>query len=330
MADISGDFQLIEDTSSLDVSKLPSGHATFVKNLETLSGDFVVKVFKEDERFDKKQKDRWLARQYKAKKISDEIREKNNPAYFIPKTFISQDGIVREQFASGQRFRDIYGTLSSEDRVWVQKALAEFINDMSELRPLRYESDDCVIGALMTIKDSRALKQVLDKLDEKNVSLKNKRLVQGIYDYLASVPELRMAVYGHNDFHGDNIIVDLEKKQVAIIDFEIVGYRCLFDWMYRGMFDAPFIWGCVNKLPRATNPDLRWNFVLEHRDIYTFLVWFYHEVILDSENLESKKDEIEKKCKKAGYSFARLKLNSKEFVEKHKMLPVPMSHYEKR
>ncbi len=304
-------------------TKLLSGHATVVRPMKSLVGDIVVKEHKETAGSETDAD--WLAKQKNAKLIADEIRKKNNPAYIVPRTFISH-GKVREEFVSGQRWRDIIKTLSPQDKEWAYKALAEFVNDMSELRPIKYDNNIRSVSRL-PIKGIKELSSILDTWDEKYVSVEDKQLIKDIYEYLSSIPENKLNVFGHNDLHGDNIIIDLEKRQIVIIDFEMSGYRPVGNVMYNGIMDFDRFWEYVNKLPRTTNPNLYWEFILEHRDLNKFLSWGYYEIVGLGKGVEGLSKEIKQQCKRIRPIFATAKLKRKKILERQKMPLVLTSHY---
>lgn len=330
VSEFTKDFQIVSDSDEKTVVELPSGHATVVQKIETLTGDFVVKERNPNGSFGRDIEDvdkAWFEAHQKSKQASEEIRTKGSPYYFVPRTFISH-GKVREQYVSGQRWRDVFKDLSQQDKIWVYKALAEFINDMSELHPIKY--DDKVRSVpFLPIKGPDALAKGLDSLDEKYVSKEDKKLVQDIYEYLSRVPENRLLVWGHNDLHPDNIIIDMEKRQIGIIDFELAGYGSAFCSMYWGLGDSPDFWDYVNKLPRSTNPNFSWNFASEHRDLHRFLRWGYMEIVKSGKNLESISEKLKNECERIRYVFARAKIKAGKVQEKQKMPLVPISHYEK-
>ena len=200
-------------------TKLLSGHATVVRPMKSLVGDIVVKEHKETAGSETDAD--WLAKQKNAKLIADEIRKKNNPAYIVPRTFISH-GKVREEFVVGRPWHEIIKTLSPQDKEWAYKALAEFVNDMSELRPIKYDEKIRNLPRL-PIKGVKELENMLDTWDENDVCSEDKKLIKDIYEYLSRIPENKLNVFGHNDLHGNNIIIDLDKRQIAIIDFEMSG-----------------------------------------------------------------------------------------------------------
>ena len=308
-----------------------SGHLTMVHQQKTLTGDIVVKNLSPKTKYmDINKEDtpqRWLDSQKNAKKIADEIRAKNNPAYFVPKTFIAH-GKVREQFASGKRWCDVFKTLSPQDKEWACKAIAELINDMSELRPVKYNKHGRNLPSI-AIKGPEKLAEMLQKCDDKYISKANKKLIQDIYEYLMNVPENKMMVFSHNDLNGGNIIIDLEKRQVSVIDFEMAGYSSAFDIMYSGMFDSPGVWQYINHLPRSNNTKLSWNFVPEHGELYKFIRWGWANFVRDGMSLEQMSDTIKKNCDKVRFVFAQAKARAKMSAKKEKMPLVPMSHYEK-
>ena len=316
-------FEIVTSVEPEKIDLL-SGHATSVCKVRTLNSDIVVKERRAD-RKDSGTTEQWLVKQKHAKVIADEIRKKNNPAYIVPRTFISH-GKVREEFVSGQRWRDVIETLSPQDKEWAYKALAEFVNDMSELRPIKYDNNIRSVSRL-PIKGMKELSSILDAWDEKYVSVEDKQLIKDIYEYLSSIPENKLMVFGHNDLHGDNIIIDLNKRQISIIDFEMTGYKSAYDVMYNGIMDFDRFWEYVNKLPRSTNPNLVWSFVGEHRKLHQFLVWGYYNLFVCGTTLEQMSDEIKQQCKRIRPIFATAKLKRKKILERQKMPLVLTTHY---
>ncbi|MBQ8255534.1 MAG: phosphotransferase [Alphaproteobacteria bacterium] len=329
MAIFSKEFKVIKKEEIEEPQDFPFGHATSVRRQETSSGDVVVKQinkkgplpFNVNEQSAKKLM--WMAGQQNGKKIADEIRKKNNPAYFVPRTFISHSK-VREQFASGQLWRDVIDTLSPEEKKWAYKALAEFINDMSELRPVRAADEG--FGLSSSIRTSDDMAKALDGVDEQFLSAEDKRLFQDVYDYLSQIPENQIMVFGHNDLHGGNILIDTEKKQLSIIDFELSGYRTAFDTMYTfGLLRVPELWEYVNKLPRSTNPNLTWHFIPEHVQLHKFLVCRYYDIIGSEKHLRYHSAEIKRECMAMRLVLAQAKLKAKEISERQVMALVPVS-----
>ncbi len=323
----SDSFEIVTDKYKSDDADLPSGHATRVRKIDTLSGVCVIKELNENGRFSVKKEDRkqwWDDSQKNAKIHSDAVRAKQNTAYVVPKTHIAH-GKVREEFVSGVRWRDIIEKMSPADKVWAYKALAEFVNDMSELHPV-VKTEQPQLYCL-PVRESSVVSKILAGWDEKYVSVSDKKLIQDIFDYVINVPENRLLVHGHNDLHGDNIIVDLDKRQIAIIDFESVGSQPMMNSMYFGTIGFKEFWDYVNKLPRTTNPNLKWNYIPEHKDLLSFLRWGMFNVQL--EGVEKMADKIAAECKRMRPIFAAAKLKQKTSHESLCADLVPISHYER-
>lgn len=325
MTTTSKSFQIVDD-KKLQSDEILSGSTTVVRRQKTLSGDIIVKTRKKTNA-KTNTPEQWLEKQKNAKKIADEIRAKNNSAYVVPRTFVSHNH-VREQLVTGQRWRAVFRTMSPEDQKWAFKAVAEFVNDMSELRPIKYQKNTNTVPRL-PVKNVDELIKILDSWDEKYVSKEDKKLIVDIYKYLTAIPENKLMVFGHNDLHGDNVIIDIDNRQIAIIDFELSGYKSVYDAMYGGMLDSECFWQYVNMLPRTKNPKLSWDFVREHRNLHKFLSWGCYEIIVLGKSIESMSDTIKKQCQRIRPIFATAKLKSKILAEKQKMSLVPLSHYEK-
>ena len=328
MAIFSKQFKVIKKDEDDNTSDFSFGHMTSVRRQETLNGDIVVKQMNAIKEKNPVLRGAnllvWLGRQQDGKKIADEIRKKNNPAYFVPRTFIAH-GKVREQFASGQLWRDVIATMSQEDKEWAYKALAEFVNDMSELRPVQHLSKEQSV-ARIGVKSSEEMTQILDGVDEKYLDQEDKQLIQDVYDYLSQIPENNLMVFGHNDLHGGNIIIDLEKKKLSIIDFELSGYRTAFEVMYSfGPLKVPEFWEYINKLPRSTNPNLNWTFVLEHAQLHQFLTMQLYNIRGPGNYLQKHNAEIKRQCMSMRLVLAQAKLKAKEMSKKQKMALVPVS-----
>ena len=220
------------------------------------------------------------------------------------------------------------------------------MNDMTELYPVVCDDGHNALPNL-PVKDARALEEMLARWDDKYVGAENKKLIREIYDYLANLPENKTLVFGHNDLHGDNIkegadghggifeamtrnniIVDMDKRQVSIIDFECAGYRPAFAAMYCGTLAGnPEFWAYMNKLPRKTNPGLRWNYVPEHTELFQFLRWCSFDVVL--EGVKNMASQIAEKCDKIRFVLARAKMHHQELLQQQKMPLVSVSHYDR-
>ncbi len=239
-----------DDTSFL-------GHGTRVMRRKSLNGDYVEKTVRDDGDF-ADDVGAWMDSSIGAKDISDAIRAKNNPAYTVPKTFISH-GHVREELASGEQLRDMGRNFVSDNQDWVIPALANFINDMSELQPVKRPRATQSVRhmSVRNVSDLEFLMMIMPH----QLPRKDMNFLVKVYKYLRDLPENQTLVFAHADMHSGNIMVDAENKKVTIIDFEMVNWISQLQAMYikRATANAQ-LWEYVNKLPRTTNPDLTWEY----------------------------------------------------------------------
>ena len=320
---IEGNDFTVTVTQNATDDDLPSGHATAARWRKTLNGDIV----------EKKPNPRgvfanlvvkWRGKMRHAKQVADEIRAKKNPAYDVPKTFISHDKVY-ENFASGKLLRDMPQQWIDENKGWIINAVAEFINDMSELYPVKYDNENPALGDI-PIKNIDELSVLLNSHGEDFLSKKDKKLILDVFAYLRDLPENKTFIFGHNDLHGGNIVVDLENKRVSIIDFDMAGYKSLFYTMYTFFDGTKEMWAKVDRLPRAKNPNLRWDYDADIFELNKFLRWVVVEMRVDRD-LNRLKTKINKQCEYVRRIFATVQVKKKaKFVEEKSMI-VPMSHY---
>ncbi len=306
-------------TKNVDNENLPSGYATAVWWRGTSNGDIVVKKPNPRGVFANLVV-KWRGKMQHAKQIADEIRAKKNPAYDVPKTFISHDKVY-ENFAAGKLLRDMSKEEIDENRDWLINAVAEFINDMSELYPVKYDNENPALGDI-PIKNIDELSVLLNSHGEDFLSEKDKKLILDVFAYLRDLPENKTFVFGHNDLHGGNIVVDLENKRVSIIDFDMAGYKSLFYTMYTFFDGVKEMWARVDKLPRVKNPNLRWGYDVGIYHIVKLLRLCVME-LRTGRNL----DKIRVQCDAIQEFFALIKLKSKINNSKQNKAIVPMSHY---
>ncbi len=239
-----------------------SGRSTIAKKQRSLSGDYVEKrpnpygVFAAEP-------DLWLEIMQDARNVSEKIRAKKNPAYFVPKTFISHNK-VREQFARGAHAA---GKPLPE---WAVAAVGNFINDMSELAPVqKSDRPNMLRGAGASNKTELA--KWMDSLGNL-ISSDDAKFILDAYEYLRTRDENQTIVLCHADLHGGNIHIDQDTKTVSILDFEMVRMCSQLEIMYaRNITARKDVWDCINTLPRATNPKLRWRFDENVHGLYTYM-----------------------------------------------------------
>ena len=264
-----GEFMATKTTTT-KTSGVMSGHGTtVVRRTATLGGEIVDKTMKPDGIFKDKLTE-WMNSNIRARVVANKIHDKNNPAYNVPRTFISH-GRVREQFAPGRPLRDLPQKYLKDNIPSLIWAVANFINDMSELEPVRTDMPPAKTIKRLGIKDIDALNKLLDAADT-ILNTKDKNLIRDIFVLLRDLPENNKYVFSHNDLHGQNIMVDEETGRVSIIDFEFAGYASMFNVMYRTPNTrTKQLWDAVNKLPRTTNPNLYWDFDPDKGDLVYFM-----------------------------------------------------------
>ncbi|MBR5153859.1 MAG: aminoglycoside phosphotransferase family protein [Alphaproteobacteria bacterium] len=236
---------------------------------------------------------KWFDKNVRAKKIADEIRQKNNPAYFVPKTFISH-GKVREEFVDAVLLRDVPKDWLAKNRDWIDAAVAEFINDMSELRHVQQYAVPNNSLCFLEVENLAEFQKFLDTRGVDFIAHDDKITLTEIYEFLRDLPDNQEAVFGHNDLHQKNIMIDMKNKRLYIIDFELAGWRPKIWGLYCQIGSAK-IWNKVNKLPRTTNPDLKWNFNHDIYNLVLFMRWFQAEMQKDFDN-ERLKKKIHDNC----------------------------------
>lgn len=310
-------------TKNVDNENLPSGYATTARRRKTSNGDIVEKNPNPRGVFANLVV-KWRKKMSHAKQIADEIRAKKNPAYDVPKTFISHDKVY-ENFASGKLLRNMSKEEINKNSDWLINAVAEFINDMSELYPVKYQDDNPCVGTV-GVKNIDELSVLLNSHGEDFLSKKDKKLILDVFAYLRDLPENKTFVFGHNDLHGGNIVVDLENKRVSIIDFDMAGYKSLLYTMCASYGDVYDLWNTVAKLSRVKNPNLRWGYDVNVFELNKFLRWVVVEMRTDKD-LDRLKTKINKQCEYVRKIFATVRIKKKAKSVEEKSAIVPMSHY---
>ena len=320
---IEGNDFTVTVTQNATDDDLPSGHATAAWRRKTLNKDIVEKIPNPRGVFANLVV-KWRGKMQQAKRIVDEIRAKKNPAYDVPKTFISHDKVY-EEFASGKLLRDMPQRWIDENKGWIINAVAEFINDMSELRPVKYENDNPSVG-MVGVKNIDELSVLLNSRGEDFLSEKDKKLILDVFTYLRDLPENKTFIFGHNDLHFGNIFVDVDNRRVSIIDFDMAGYKSLFYTMYTFFDGTKEMWAKVDRLPRAKNPNLRWDYDADIFELNKFLRWVVVEMRVDRD-LNRLKTKINKQCEYVRRIFATVQVKKKAKSVEEKSMIVPMSHY---
>ncbi len=326
MVDEKVNFELVPEIDWGDEYEGVSGRATTVVRMESLDGSFVEKFVSETGPYAMRWP-MWLAKQIDAAQITNDLRAKHNPHYDVPKTFISH-GHVREQYVDGINADEYTGNKAD-----LIPAIAHFINDMSELRPLRFVRNHGVNGLQM--ENIADLDKLLDKVRKYNVVREeNLKLIRDVFEFLRDIPENNYFVFGHNDLHPGNVLVNPKTGRMSVIDFELSGYQPMSYMLYTQMQMGPPVWDYVNKLPRVVNPKLRWNYDARIAELYNFM----HRVMLnieksyvyDKDMAANILSDINMLCNPVvRKKFAALKLKYQDTLVCDEMSLVPVSHYER-
>ncbi len=202
-----------------------------------------------------------------AKAISDEIRAVNNPAYNVPRTFISHNQ-VRDQWVPGMELSDLGGSdYVRKNRDKLIAAFGNFINDMSELRPARFVEKTHQLPG-MWFRDADNLAKILHKVDG-IISPADQETILNTYKYIYNLPEHHQLLFAHRDFNPGNVFIDPDKNIVSFIDFELAGFESQFSIMYtQDTINIPELWEYIDHLPRSKNPNLRWEFDSNKQALY--------------------------------------------------------------
>ncbi len=313
-----------------------SGVSTIVTRHPTLSGgDMVEKHLKQDGVM-KDSPEKWAKSIIYARQISQEIRAIANPAYDVPKTFIS-NGKVREQAAQGKIVRELRYEVLCENWDKFIPAMAHFINDMSELRPVRSRRTNEKTTRDICVRNSKDLVNMLTKKVSGILSPENIKKITNAYAFMDDLPENQEMVFAHNDLHQGNILMDPATGRVSIIDFELSGYQSKFAIMYAKKTTAvPELWEYINKLPRSKNPNLTWEFDINKSNMFRLIQQITLSIINFSPKTAGEAD-INKLVCEAGHVCRQLDFYmgaiSVSQMEKSndvmtRSLPVPMSHFD--
>ena len=170
---------------------------------------------------------KWLEKQHRTYQVIQDISAVGNPVYNIPKMiFINDDEcqILEERAPGYPLTADLYRSVSRRQKFEIQNAMASFLVDMNESRP---------VGDIVRHKISSELKfNRLDNFIENKMSqwftsnevrymarLKN---AIGTFEY-----DTRQA-WSHCDLNSGNVLYDPATSQLSFIDFAEAGYRFIY------------------------------------------------------------------------------------------------------
>lgn len=320
-------FTISKKSASDNAGVSKSGHATVATRMSTLSGfDVMDKVVSPNGDLGLMPK-LWFYRQKDAARVADMVRQKNNPAYTVPHTFVSH-GHVRDEFVPGVAAADLPSTYTIEHKSELITAIGQFVNDMSELFPIRRYSPERFADVTMMSVD------VLDRMmNVCALSPISRAKIRNIFEYLRDLPENQEMVFVHNDLNGANVLVDVDTGRVGIIDFELAEFQPKTTIMY-SQLPYPKLWEYVNKLPRTTNTDLYWNYDPDIYTLFRFMQWAISEMQNLLTDFNAKKiNQVHKNIAFQLVNISEIFMHAKRF---HKLNTrespapvVPIAHYNK-
>ncbi len=321
-------FEIVDDIHDDDDSV--SGHETIVYRRRGADMDFVQKYpkYSDDHR-------QWMKNKKQVREITNQLRAKNNPAYRVPKTYITH-GNVYEEFAHGETLENGPYDWRGKKRDFMIPAIAHLLNDMSEMHPIKYEHDGTVHG-VWWLKNVGDLTRGLASM--KFFTDADIKTMAAAFKYLADTPENSEMIFSHNDLNDGNVIVDDDTGVVSFIDFELAGYKSKLEIVtelnsYASYYEngmAP-MWDFLQKLPREKNPNLNWN-IREHvLDVYNIFRGICMYIRWGSKHYDTKRIEyLVGQIQKLRIAVGRARvadLNSKKQTAPTTI--VPLSHYQPR
>ncbi len=319
----------LSESKKPELEYIHSGAQTSAYKIQSLSGDFVLKVPKYAH------SPKWSIKIRRAKRCSDNVRKTfNNDKYFIPKTFIS-NGDVYEQFVPGIMAKDFnFRDMCSKEKKLYAFSMANFINDMSDMAAIKTHENDERYQILQGAVANFIYSDLLDDFSD-YILPENKNFLIELYDFLANCPENKTKILMHNDLNYANVFIDEKNKKVGIIDFEYIEYVSQIHLMYSDFAPSKTFWDTVDSLPRKTNSEFKWEFDMDKKRLYRYTInlsnsmnKFYDNYQNIYDSYKPARDElinVNENCKKLKPIFARLKIKEKlkQMQNKSKQLCLP-------
>ncbi|MDE6478161.1 MAG: aminoglycoside phosphotransferase family protein, partial [Alphaproteobacteria bacterium] len=175
----------------------------------------------------------WLDKQHRTYEIIEEIKAVDNPVYNIPRMFFINDDeyqILEERAPGYPLTPALYRTVSRRQKFEIQNAMASFLVDMNELRP---------VGDVVRHKISSELKFArLDNFVENKMSKwftsNEVRYMARLKNQIGTFEYDTRSVWSHCDLNSGNVMYDPVTSQLSFIDFAEAGYR----FIYRDIISA--------------------------------------------------------------------------------------------
>ena len=202
--------------------KAPHGRETYIADF---GESFVMK--RPLPEFTQVQKDKWLQKQHRTKKIIDDIRAVENPVYNIPRMWYIKDDeyqLLEERALGEPLTAKVYKKLTGRQRYEIVTNLAHFLVDMNELKPAQTEilhkmSDELKMQRLQKIVENKMPKW-FDAGDVKYMS----DLIEDVQNF----EYVTLKAWSHCDLNSGNVLYDVANSKLYFIDFAEADYNFIF------------------------------------------------------------------------------------------------------
>lgn len=171
---------------------------------------------------------KWLQGQKDAAKITDVLRKKNSKSYILAEIVKINEAapiFVQAEFLEDTDKRvtnEFYNTLSEDDRRIISSGIANLINDMNQMKPVK--------NMEMKVKlPPNISKSKIDKINEILKWLKSHSKYEDSF------------VFSHTDLNSDNILYNPKTKQLSVLDFTDAEYMPVSQIFRMLEYTMPFV-----------------------------------------------------------------------------------------
>lgn len=196
----------------------------------------------------------WMDKQRHARDVARDLRAMKNTTYFVPLMLeVSEDGnYVTEERVDGRPLKSSYfEQLSQKDQDIIYRGLANFVNDINQMRPILTQADmlDGIVGG--DNRQNMSFNTIIKRL-QKYVSPAELEIVTTAKDWFDTVQQNDSSiVFSHGDMNENNIFYDVASQTLSIIDFADAKYENAYYMFNRDL--ARLGWLDIDRLVRAYN-----------------------------------------------------------------------------
>lgn len=207
-----------------NIEGLPHGHESYV----SYYGEYVLK--RPLPRLGNVARLKWLEKQHRTKRITDEIRAVGNPTYNIPEMhFVNDDDYqVLEVCAPGEPLKpELYNKLSKRQKYEIITSLASFLVDMNELKTAGVVQPYNLSPELAAKHRTRLDNFISDRM-AKCFDAADVDYVVHVVDLLDKFEFESCRAWSHCDLSSGNVLYDVDKSKLWIIDFAEADYHFIY------------------------------------------------------------------------------------------------------